>query len=185
MAKKLSGLQNPATYRYGIDCSLSDVSTAGVRAILNKFKELEVLTADEIAVLDPSNVAQQLGMATPYSELDCSVIIDLDAVSPQAQIEVAVVGDTVPVVDSLGRAALSTRRQIKFNFNDTGNAVPVRGIQAALNFVEGLEDLVAANNDGAAGDATYTDIELAGATPYETFTATVVKLGNVYTVTLS
>jgi len=87
--------------------------------------------------------------------------------------------------DAKGRTALSTRRLIDLDLNVTDNThlFSVRSVLAVINFIEKLEDKVAETGSGAEGDATYTDVVLKGATPYETFTWTVTKLANLYTVT--
>jgi UTP-glucose-1-phosphate uridylyltransferase len=84
--------------------------------------------------------------------------------------------------DSLNRAALSTRRPIDFGLAANTNEFTVRSVLAVLKFIEKLEDKVAKTGVGATGDATYTNIVLNGSTPYESFTWTVTKLGDVYTV---
>lgn len=88
--------------------------------------------------------------------------------------------------DAKGRPALSTRRLIDIDLNVVGDPTHVfnvRSVLACVNFIEKLEDKVAETGSGAEGDDTYTDIVLKGATPYETFTWTVVKLANLYTLT--
>lgn len=85
--------------------------------------------------------------------------------------------------DSIGRAALSTRRLIDVDLNFSANRFTVRSLLAVVKFIEKLEDKVASTGVGSTGDATYTDVVLNGVTPYERFTWTVVKLGNDYTVT--
>lgn len=88
--------------------------------------------------------------------------------------------------DAKGRPALSTRRLIDIDLNVVGDPTHefnVRSVLAAVNFIEKLEDKVAETGSGAQGDATYTDAVLKGATPYETFTWTITKLANLYTLT--
>lgn len=85
-----------------------------------------------------------------------------------------------------GRPALSTRRLIDLDLNVVGDPThvfSVRSVLSVINFIEKLEDKVAETGNGAIGDATYTDIDLKGATPYETFVWTITKLANLYTVT--
>lgn len=87
--------------------------------------------------------------------------------------------------DAKGRTALSTRRLIDLDLNvaDNTHLFSVRSVLAVVSFIEKLEDKVAETGNGAEGDNTYTDVVLKGATPYETFTWTVTKLANLYTVT--
>lgn len=88
--------------------------------------------------------------------------------------------------DAKGRPALSTRRLIDIDLNVVANPThvfSVRSVLAVINFIEKLEDKVAETGSGAQGDDTYTNVNLKGATPYETFTWTIVKLANLYTVT--
>ena len=85
--------------------------------------------------------------------------------------------------DPYGRAGLSTRRALDIEIVDNANLFTVRSVLAALNFVQGLEDKVAQVGVGATADGTYTDAVLNGFTPYEQFTWTIVKLGDVYTIT--
>lgn len=83
----------------------------------------------------------------------------------------------------IGRAALSSRRDISIIVIDNGNTYKLRSALTVLNFIQGLEDKVAQTGVGTTGDATYSDITLKGATPFETFDWTVQKAGAVYTVT--
>lgn len=88
--------------------------------------------------------------------------------------------------DAKGRPALSTRRLIDLDLNvvaDPTHLFSVRSVLSVVKFIEKLEDKVAETGSGAQGDNTYTDIVLNGATPYESFTWTVTKLANLYTVT--
>lgn len=83
--------------------------------------------------------------------------------------------------DSIGRAALTTRRKIDI-LKLTGEAVSVRSFLALLNFIEKVEDKVAQTGSGATGDATYTAVPLRGNTPFKTYEWTVTKLADLYTV---
>jgi len=88
--------------------------------------------------------------------------------------------------DAKGRPALSTRRLIDIDLNVTADPThlfSVRSALAVLSFIEKLEDKVANTGSGAAGDGTYTNVVLRGNTPYESYTWTVTKSGNDYTVT--
>ena len=87
--------------------------------------------------------------------------------------------------DAKGRPALSSRRAINFNLDtsDLGFAVTFRSIVSVLRFVEKLEDKVAKTGTSSEADGTYTEVELYGATPYESFVWTIEKLGGAYTVT--
>ena len=71
---------------------------------------------------------------------------------------------------------------LKFNAG-SADRFTVRSLMSVIKFIEKLEDKVASTGVGATGDATYTNVVLNGATPYERFTWTVVKLANLYTVT--
>lgn len=88
--------------------------------------------------------------------------------------------------DAKGSPALSTRRLIDIDLNvnaSSSNTFTVRSVMAVVNFIEKLEDRVASTGSGAEGDATYSNVVLKGATPYESFTWTITKLANLYTVT--
>ena len=85
---------------------------------------------------------------------------------------------------TIGRPALATRRNIDISLAPANNySFTVRSALAVLNFVLKLEDLVASQNSGAAGDGTYNGVVVKGPTPFETFTWDVVKSGNDYTLT--
>jgi hypothetical protein len=81
-----------------------------------------------------------------------------------------------------GRAALSTRRAVDLT-KATGPVVSMRSFLALVNFVESVEDKVAQTGSGSEGDATYTAVPLKGNTPFKTYEWTVVKLGDLYTLT--
>lgn len=87
--------------------------------------------------------------------------------------------------DAKGRLALSTRRLIDIEMDITTDAsfqYSFRSFLAAIKFIESLEDKVAETGVGSTGDATYTAAVLNGATPYESFTWTITKLGNDYSL---
>jgi len=87
------------------------------------------------------------------------------------------------VIGTIGRPALGVRRLIDFIVTANAYAFTVRSLVAVVNFIEKLEDKVATSGVGSTGDATYTNIQLNGSTPFETFNWTVVKSGNDYTIT--
>jgi hypothetical protein len=91
--------------------------------------------------------------------------------------------DSFLSADSIGRTALSTRRLIDVDLNISAFEFSVRSLLSVVNFIEKLEDKVASTGTGSTGDGTYTNVVLKGSTPYESFTWTVVKSGNDYTVT--
>jgi hypothetical protein len=84
-----------------------------------------------------------------------------------------------------GRPALSTRRTIDLELDPTTDSsfnFTLRSLLSVIKFIESLEDKVAQTGVGSTGDATYTAIDLNGATPYETFNWTVTKLADLYTI---
>lgn len=84
-----------------------------------------------------------------------------------------------------GRPALSTRRTIDLALDPTTDSsfgFSLRSLLSVIKFIEALEDKVAQTGVGSTGDATYTAVELNGATPYETFVWTVTKLADLYTI---
>jgi hypothetical protein len=83
---------------------------------------------------------------------------------------------------AIGRAALSTRRAVDID-KATGPDVTMRSFLAVLNFIEKIEDKVASTGVGATGDGTYTAVPVKGFTPFDSYTWTVTKLADLYTLT--
>lgn len=86
-------------------------------------------------------------------------------------------------LNSTGRTALTTRRDVNINTENSSFPISIRSFKALVNFVESLEDRVSQTGDSAIGDGTYTNVSLRGNTPFQSHEWTVIKLANVYTCT--
>ena len=167
------------SYLPAIDINL-DASAGGsieaIKAICKKVANFQVQeTADGTYSGVPVNVGN------PYN----TVIAEYIVASSGAEITVELTGSAADLqeVGSLGRAALSTRRDLTISTSVSALTFTVRSLLAVLNFVNSLEDKVASTGVSATGDATYTDIVVKGQTPYESYTWTVVKLAADYILT--
>lgn len=117
---------------------------------------------------------------TPYHSVAADVVVSGSGESISATL---VPSDTeeLDYTDALGRAALSTRREISFEYAANATPQTVRGILAALNYVEKLEDVVASEDSDTSTNGTF-NIEAKGHTPYDRYPFTIVKSGNAYTL---
>lgn len=140
------------------------------------------------AVVTMTAVATGIGgNAITVTSADGTIVISAAVLSGGIEYQCTFQSEVSSLSDGAkGRPALSTRRLIDIDLNVTADPThlfSVRSVLSVVNFIEKLEDKVAESGNGAIGDATYTAIDLKGATPYETFVWTITKSGNDYTVT--
>ena len=91
--------------------------------------------------------------------------------------------ETSDEITTIGRPAISTRRIIDVILVTNTNPFTVQSLLTVVEFIDSLEDGVAETGSGADGDNTYTNMVLKGNSPFKTYTWTIVKSGNDYTVT--
>lgn len=150
-------------------------SVEALQAGLNKVAKMQ---SEEVA--DGTYTATKCLMNSPYSTCAWDIVVAAGNVAGDYQLTFD--SESNFENSAIGRAALSTRRPIDFGLAATTNEFTVRSVLAVVNFIQKLEDKVAETGVAATGDGTYTDINLKGTTPYETFQWTVTKLDDVYTV---
>lgn len=150
-------------------------SVEAIKAGLNK-----VATMQQEATADGTYLAEKCLMNQPYSSCTWDIVVADGNVAGDYQLTFD--SEVAFRTDPLNRAALSTRRPIDFGLAANTNEFTVRSVLSVLRFIEKLEDQVAKAGVGATGDGTYTNTVLNGHTPYESFTWTVTKLDDVYTV---
>lgn len=154
----------------------TDVRVGTVVSGVSATSALGVVT---ISAVDPG----ALGNAITIASADLTIAMSGGVLAGGVDFQCTFVSENSTLSgDSIGRTALSTRRLVNVDLSFSANRFTVRSLLAVINFIEKLEDKVASTGVSATGDGTYTDVVLKGFTPYETFTWTVTKLGNVYTV---
>ena len=175
MSKGISAM----SYLPKVEIAFESGLPASVPAIKAALHKVALMQEEETA--DGDYDEQKCLMNQPYTS--CSWSISIADGDVGGDYQVSFEDETTFQTDSLGRAALSTRRAIDFAIVPNTNEFTVRSVLAVINFIEKLEDKVASTGVSATGDGTYTAVPLRGHTPYETFVWTVVKLGAVYTLT--
>lgn len=128
-------------------------------------------------------VAGYAGNATTLVSSDATIVVSGATMTGGIDYELTFDSEVSVLGSAIGKAALSTRRLIDVILVPNANLFSVRSALTFVNFIDKLEDKVAETGVGSTGDATYTDIPMNGFTPFETFTWTVTKSGNDYTVT--
>ena len=157
--------------------------TGNVAASTEAFKQLAGLI-ERMQSDSPSNViadgtytAIEAGGNNPYDSSIWTIVVASTAIT------CTFVSESVNQDLGQGRAALTARRAVDLLRTTSVNHFTMRSFKSLIEFVESVEDRVARSGSGATGDATYTDYPINGSTPFETYTWTVVKLADLYTLT--
>ena len=154
----------------------STYSIESFKAALNKVAQMQ-----EEETADGTYSAEKCLMDNPFSSCTWDIVVAIGNVAGDYQLTFD--SESISTVTAIGRPALASRRAVDIAIVATTNEFTVRSAMAAVNFVEMLEDRVAETGTGSTGDGTYTDTVVYGNTPFESFTWTIAKAGNVYTLT--